>query len=110
MSNREIVEKYIENGLLRTCVDCAFSQLSSVERENNKDDFYQDLIVILLTYDNAKLNDAHINNHFNALVTAIIKRNLWSRTSQYYKNYKKFSSRTDEITEEMMETIDDDLR
>lgn len=109
LTNREIVDIYLENGLIQTCVDCQFSQLSAYEKQN-KEDFFQDLIVILLTYDNAKLNDAHINNHFNALVSAIIIRNLWSRTSQYYKNYKKFSSRTDEITEEMMETIDDELR
>lgn len=107
MSNREIVDIYLENRLIQICVDCAFSQLSAYERQN-RDDFYQDLIVVLLTYDNEKLNDAHINNHFNALVTAIIKRNLWSRTSQYYKNYKKFSSRCDDITDEITETITDD--
>lgn len=108
MTNREIVDIYLENGLIQTCVNCAFSQLSPVERENNRDDFFQDIIVVLLTYNNEKLMDAHINNHFNALVTAIIKRNLWSRTSQYYKNYKKFSSRSDEITDEITETIADD--
>lgn len=107
MTNREIVDIYLENRLIATCVDCAFSQLSAYERQN-RDDFYQDLIVILLTYDNEKLNDAHINNHFNALCSAIIKRNIFSKTSRYFKNYKKFSSRCDDITDEITETIADD--
>lgn len=108
MSNKEIVDIYLENGLISRCVDCQFAQIKDAEKQN-KEDFFQDLCLILLEYDNEKMNDAHLNNHFNALVTAICIRNLWSKTSPYYKNYKKFIDRASgEITDEMMETIGDE--
>ena len=73
-----------------------------------KDDFFQDLIIILLKYDNQKLNDAHLHNHFNALVSKIIINNLWSKSSSFYKTYKRFSERSDEITEELENSLVDE--
>lgn len=105
MTNREIVDLYLNNGLIQTSVDCQFANSKD---KQFKEDFMQDLIIILYNYDNEKLMDAHLNNHFNALVTRIIINNIWSKTSPYYKQYKKFMDRSDEITEEMIDTIPDD--
>lgn len=105
LSNSEIVQIYLDNRLIKTCVECQFSKLKDRQYE---DDFFQDLILILLEYDNEKLNNAHNNNHINALITRIIMNNIYSVTSKYYKNYIKFSSNSDEITKEVINISDDE--
>ena len=106
MTNREIVDIYLDNGLIKRCVDCQFSYLKD---RQFRDDFFNDLIVILLTYDNDKLNDVHTNNHFNAFVTRIIIQNIFSKTRPYYKDYRKFTDHIEsDITIKMKETIADE--
>lgn len=109
MSNREIVDFYLSNGLIQKCIDCQFVKKgkNSIEQQN-KDDFFQDLIIILMEYDNEKLNDAVRNGHMNALVTRIIVNNIFSTTSKYYKEYKKYGERAEEITQIMEDTIKDE--
>lgn len=97
MTNREIVDYYLDNGLIQTCIDCQFAKIKD---KQFKEDFFNDLILILLEMDNAKMNDAHSNNHFNAFVSRIIINNIWSCTSKYYKDYYKFQNKTREITPE----------
>lgn len=104
-SNREIVDMYLNNRLLLTCVECQFAKLKD---KSNLEDFFQDLVLYLLSYDNEKLNNAHLNNHFNALVTRIIQNNIFSVTSPYYKNYRKFESKTEEISNKIRETVIDE--
>ena len=78
MTNAEIVEYYMndDNGgnLPQKCVDCQFSKLAKTEpwKYQYKDDFYDDLIIILLEYNHEKLLNAHENGHMNALITRII--------------------------------------
>ena len=96
---------YLNNRLLLTCVECQFAKLKN---KNNLEDFFQDLVLYLLSYDNEKLNNAHLNNHFNALVTRIIQNNVFSVTSPYYKNYRKFESKTEEISNKIRETVIDE--
>ena len=94
MTNSEIVDIYLNNRLIQTCVDCQFAK---VKDKQFKDDFFQDLIIILLTYDNDKMMDAHNNNHMNALVSRIIIYNIWSQTSRYYREYYKYQNKTREL-------------
>ena len=105
LSNSEIVQIYLDNRLIKTCVECQFSKLKDRQYE---DDFFQDLVLILLEYDNEKLNNAHNNNHINALITRIIINNIYSVTSKYYKNYIKFNSNSDEITKEVINISDEE--
>lgn len=105
LSNSEIVQIYLDNRLIKTCVECQFSKLKDRQYE---DDFFQDLVLILLEYDNEKLNDAHNNNHINALITRIILNNIYSVTSKYYKNYIKFNSNSDEITKDVINISDEE--
>lgn len=105
LSNSEIVQIYLDNRLIKTCVECQFSKLKDRQYE---DDFFQDLVLILLEYDNEKLNNAHKNNHINALITRIIINNIYSVTSKYYKNYIKFNSNSDEITKDVINISDDE--
>lgn len=105
-TNGEIVDIYLNNGMIRTCVECQFKK-KKIGKEN-QEDFFQDLVLTLLEYDNEKLNDAHENKHMNALITKMIVNNIFSVTSPYYKNYEKFSSRTEEITKEVIDSYSDE--
>lgn len=102
-SNQEIVNELLDNKLVDDCVFFQFRKLLSIPGERWKQqyeqDFYQDLIVILLSYDNDKLNDAYRNKHMNALITRIIQNNIYSRSSKFYNNYLRFDLTTDDIDE-----------
>lgn len=104
MTPKEIVDPYIESGLIQRCVDYQFRNLKDKSVIQFKDDCLQDLIVTLYDYDLEKLTDAHLNNHFNALVTSILIKNLWSSTSPFYIRYRKFMDKSDDITEQMIDT------
>lgn len=102
MTNKEIVEKYLNNGLIDKCLDYQFSKVS----KEYKEDYKNDLILELLEYDNAKMNDAD-NGHFNALLTRIIQNNIFSKTSWYYRRYIRWDRSTDEITEKERQIADE---
>lgn len=95
MTNKEIVDDSID--LIQTCVDCQFAKLKDKSKLQYKDDLVNDLVIWLYEYDNDKLNDAYINKHLNALITKMIINNIYSQTSKFYKDYLKFSNRTEEI-------------
>ena len=97
MTNKDITDIYINNGLIQTCVDCQFAKLKDKTKLQYKDDLLNDIIIALYLYDNEKMIDAHINNHMNALVTKMIINNIYSKTSKFYKDYLKFTNRTEEI-------------
>lgn len=92
MTNKEIVDNNLD--LIRRCIDYQFS---AVKDDQFKEDFYHDLLLILYEYPN--LSDAYENGHLNALVTRVIINNIWSSTSRYYSQYKKWMDRTDPIEE-----------
>lgn len=93
-SNREIVEENM--ALIEECLKYQFVR-AKTEWEY-MDDFRQDLYLILLTYDNEKLNNAYDNNHLNALITRMIRNQIHSDRSPYYDTYKKFKSKSNNLT------------
>ena len=64
-----------------------------------KEEMVSETYLWLCNYDLSKLSDASNNNHLSALITAYIIRQWFSHTSDFYKKYKRFDERTDEITE-----------
>ena len=99
LTNKEIVDFYISQGLINKCMDYQFARLCKVEpwKLQFKQDMMNDLIVVLYEYDNAKLNDAHRNNHMNALITRIIQNNIYSTTSKFYMNYLRLQLQTNTL-------------
>ena len=87
-TNQEILQEWLDNRLLKTCVECQFSKL---ENRQYEDDFFQDLCLIILTYPNDKLNDAY-NKHPNAFITRCIQNNIFSINSPYYKTYMRYTN------------------
>ena len=104
MTNKEIIDPYIQSGLLADCVSYQFSKVKDKAVKQFSEDFLQDLVVYLYSYDFDKVLDAHLNNHMNALITSIIIKQLWSNTSPFYTKYRKFMDRSDDITTEIEET------
>lgn len=96
LSNREIFDIYEEKKLLRKCVECQFAKLG--RGFENMEDFYNDMVVWFLTYDNDKLNHAHFNKHINALLTRVIQNNLFSNCSYYWRDYVRFREYSEDLT------------
>lgn len=104
MTNREILDIYLNDGTVRTCVECQFSKMNSKEF---MEDFFNDVVLLILEYDNEKLNDVHNNGHFNAWLTRIIINNLFSTTSSFFRTYVRYGQRNKEL-EELYENIPDE--
>ena len=104
LTNREILDINLENGLIDRCVSFQFSKLPKEDwwKRQYKDDLYQDLIMVILCYDNDKLNDAHRKKHDNALITRIIQNQIYSKTSSFYLKYLRFNMQTNDL-EDIME-------
>jgi len=103
MTNREIIDYYMndDNGgnLLKKCVDCQFAKMAKTEpgKYQFKDDFYDDLVIILMEYNNEKLMNAHTHGHMNALITRIIQNNIYSASSRFYVTYLKFGNQSNDL-------------
>ena len=93
MTNKEIVEKYLENGLIDRCLDYQFSRID----KEYKEDYKNDLIIELLEYD--KLDQVEADGKMNAFLTRCIQNNVFSSTSWYYRRYKRYDRNSREITE-----------
>lgn len=97
MTNNEIVEQNID--LIRLC--CSHQARKYDTPLEFLDDIVQDVCIILLEYDNKKLNKIVDENHFNAFVTAILVRQLYSTNSQTYRIYRKLRELSNEVTEDL---------
>lgn len=69
---------------------CIKYQMKSYKIQSDLfEDIFQDTVLILLEYDLDKLKDIIYKGKFNAFVTKILKNQLNSTTSAFYKTYKK---------------------
>lgn len=64
-----------------------------------KEEMVSECYLWLCTYRLDYLQNAAEGGHLSALITAYIIRQWFSRTSDFYKRYKRFDERTDEITD-----------
>ena len=101
---KEIVDYVLKTKLAEKCV--AY-QTNKSSNKYLKDDLLQELYLWLLTYDIEKLTDAYENKHLNALITRWISNNWFSKTSQFFKYFKRFDLNSDEITQEELDIPDD---
>lgn len=98
MTNAEIVNIYIKNGLIDRCVDYQFAKLKEKGKLQFKEDFKHDMVLELLTYD--KLEKVHEEGRMNAFITRVIQNNIFSHTSWFYRRYIRFDTKSKEIGEE----------
>ena len=95
MTNSQIVDKNIE--LIRTC--CQYQASKYSVPKDLVDDLTQEVALILLQYPNDKLEKIQAENHMNCFITGILLRTCYSKNSQFYRVFRKFSSMTDDIDE-----------
>ena len=98
MTNFEILNEYmLDNGLFDTCLEHQFSKAGA--KKQYKDDLKNDLVLEILQYDNAKLNDVVQRKHVNAFLTRLIQNNLFSKSSWFWRRYIRPDEMGDELTE-----------
>ena len=81
--------------LIRTC--CRFQVNKYSIPLDLHNDVLQLVCLVILEYDNAKLNKIVDENHLNAFVTGILTRQLYSRNSPFYREFRKFQNITSSI-------------
>lgn len=63
-----------------------------------KDDLIQEVILIILEYDKEKIEQLYASNQMSFFLVRIIKSQYNSITSPFYKQYRKFSALSDELS------------
>lgn len=63
----------------------------------NLKDLSQDIYLNLLTKDSAYICELHKNNELEKYIIGIIKKNIYSYTSQYFRSYAKWDKVTTPI-------------
>lgn len=97
MTERDEILKYIiDTGLADTCLQY---QLRDCKNPYWREEMRSELWLWLCEYDIEKLADAYEKKHLNALITRYLQNQWKSRTSPFYKRYKKYSADMREITE-----------
>ena len=81
--------------LIRTC--CRFQVNKYSIPLDLHNDVLQLVCLVILEYDNAKLNKIVEENHLNAFVTGVFTRQLYSRNSPFYREFRKFQNITSSI-------------
>ncbi len=63
-----------------------------------RDDLIQEVILIILEYDKEKIEQLYASNQMNFFLVRVIKSQYNSITSPFYKQYRKFSALSDELS------------
>ena len=93
MSNQEILMN--NYSLISTC--CHFQANKYSIPYDLHNDVLQLVCLVILEYDNVKLNKIVEDNHLNAFVTGILVRQLYSKNSPFYREFRKFQNITSSI-------------
>lgn len=72
------------------------------------DDFIQEIYLILLEYNQTKLQEIYDKGQLNFFLTRIIKNQWCSNTSPFYKKYRKFYDLVDGNNEGIMIDVEND--
>lgn len=88
LTNTEIVEELLKDKVVEQVA-------KNIRVESDYyDDFVQDIYLILLDYDNEKLNEIYKKKQLNFFITRICLNNWNSKTSPFYTKYKKPEAHT----------------
>lgn len=88
MLSKILIELEEENVLREMCTNMNVSP-------NDMDDFVQELYVILLEYNQDKIVELYNKKQLKYFIVGIIQRQYHSKTSPFYKKYKKYYSIVD---------------
>lgn len=88
MLSKILIELEEENVLREMCTNMNVNP-------NDMDDFVQELYVILLEYNQDKIVELYNKKQLKYFIVGIIQRQYHSKTSPFYKKYKKYYSIVD---------------
>lgn len=71
------------------------------------DDLEQEIYMILLEYNRDKIIEMYQNKQLKFFIVGVVQRQYNSKTSPFYKKYKKYYSLVDENTINANEVYDD---
>lgn len=72
------------------------------------DDLVQEIYLILLEYNQTKLQEIYDKGQLNFFLTRIIKNQWCSNTSPFYKKYRKYYNMVDDNNNVVMYDVEDD--
>lgn len=73
-----------------------------------KQDLAQEIYLIILSKDKTKLQEMYDNNQLNFYLARIISNQYFSKTSVFYKDYKKYNMNKNESTDNSIPEIPDE--
>ena len=72
------------------------------------DDLTQEIYLILLEYNQEKLQSIYDKGQFNFFLTRIFKNQYFSKTSPFFKKYRKYYDMVDDNNNVVMYDVEDD--
>ena len=72
------------------------------------DDLAQEIYLILLEYNQTKLQEIYDKGQLNFFLTRIIKNQYFSNTSPFFKKYRKYYDMIDDNNNVVMYDVEDD--
>lgn len=93
VSRDEIIKHIMDTRLVEECVRYQTIKAPKYYVE----ELTQELWLWLLTYDLDKLTNAYLNKHLNALITRWLQNQFYSKSSPFYKRYKKYDENSVEL-------------
>lgn len=68
-------------------------------KDEHRDDLFQEIMMILLEYDNGKLESVYNKKQIKFFISRIICNQYYSVHSYFYKTYKKYEDRKTKLAE-----------
>jgi len=107
IAREEIVKYLLDTKLIETCVKYRMNKCTN---RDLKEEMIQDCWVWVLDYDLEKLSDAYENKHLNALITRYICNQWFSKTSEFYRKYRRPLAMADGLEKIKNDEDNDGLR
>lgn len=100
MFNRIMTEVY-ETDMVKDII--RNMKVNSIDAE----DLEQEIYMILLEYNRDKIVEMYQNKQLRFFIVGVVQRQYNSKTSPFYKKYKKYYSIVDENTINSVEVVDE---
>ena len=78
-------------------------------KQNDMEDLEQEIYMILLEYNRDKIIEMHNNNQLKYFIVGVVNRQYNSKTSPFYKKYKKYYTLVDENVANAIEITDEEF-
>lgn len=95
MTKQDIITELAEQGVIESLIKRLVRECHS-----SLSDLSQEIYLSLLEKDEDYIVKLYNNHELNNFITGMVRNNYYSKTSPYYKNYKKFMNMTRPLSNE----------